>query len=64
MKMPRRVTPLRSGLAFVELGKSFQPDSACLLPAEFGHQSTTSETGGVRNRSLVVEAAGLKSRDV
>ena len=40
MKMPRRVTPLRSGLAFVELGKSFQPDSACLLPAEFGHQSS------------------------
>ena len=31
MKMPRRVTPLRSGLAFAELGKSLQPDSACLL---------------------------------
>ena len=40
MKMPRRVTPLRSGLAFVEPRISFQPDSACPLPAEFGHQSS------------------------
>jgi len=57
LRRTRKIVPARFGLPA-------PCHSACPLPAEFGHQSTTSETGGVRNRSLVVEAAGLKSRDV